>query len=343
MHKILVLYTELADYILNSFSYYAEKYSDEVHIIHWPINNEAPFSLKEGKGITLYNKSNYDNKSLKKLTKNINPDALICAGWMDKKYLEVVKLYSNKIPTILTMDNHWEGNFKQNILRLISPFYLKKSFSHIWVPGKPQQEYAKKLHFKDNQILTGFYVANNTVFGKIEYQPKNTFVYIGRYIEHKGIKDLWTAFVDLKKEFPNNWKLKCIGTGNLWGERVKHEDIEHLGFLQPTDISKHTKGGVFVLPSHFEPWGVVVHEFAMAGFPMIISDKVGSGTAFLNKNGYIFKSGNISDLKKQMKNIILANEAEIELMSNQSRINSKIISNDNWSKQLNNILTKQDS
>ena len=339
MRKILILYTELADYVLNSFSYYTNKYGDEIHVVHWPINDEAPFTFKEDNGVTLYNKANLDQDELIKLAKSINPDAIICAGWMDKDYVSTVKQFTKKIPTILTMDNHWEGNLKQQILRLISPFYLKKIFSHIWVPGIPQKEYARKLSFSEDQILTGFYVANKKVFENIKFSQENTFVYIGRYIKHKGITDLWTAFKELKEEFPNNWKLKCIGTGNLWDERPIHDDIEHLGFLQPSEIVKNVKGGIFVLPSHFEPWGVVVHEFAMAGFPMVISDKVGAGTAFLDGNGYQFKSSNIIDLKIQMKNVMLAKESEIEFMSIQSKINSGKISNENWAGQLNKVLT----
>jgi len=340
MQKILVLYTELADYILNSFSHYADKHNSEISVIHWPINNEAPFNFEINNGLKLYNKNNFDKESLNLLVEKINPDTIICAGWMDKDYIKIVKKHKGSIPTILTMDNHWEGNLKQQILRIISPLYLKKIFSHIWVPGNPQKEYAKKLHFKESQILTGFYVANVEVFKNIEHQQENTFIYIGRYIEHKGITDLWKAFIGIKSEYPNNWKLKCIGTGDLWNSKIEHDDIEHLGFLQPKDLSENIKGGVFVLPSHFEPWGVVVHEFAMAGFPMIISDKVGAGTAFLNKNGYQFKSGNISDLKEQMKKIIHTKKSEFELLSNQSKINSDIISNDNWSEQLNIVLTK---
>ena len=339
MRKILVLYTELADYVLNSFSYYTNKYGDEIHVIHWPINDEAPFTLKEDSGVILYNKAYLAQGKLIKLAKKIKPDALICAGWMDKDYVSTVKQFSKKIPTILTMDNHWEGSLKQQILRLISPFYLKKIFSHIWVPGEPQKQYAKKLSFKENQILSGFYVANEKVFGNINYEIENTFVYIGRYIKHKGINDLWTAFIELKSEYPNNWKLKCIGTGKLWNEKIEHEDIYHLGFLQPSELTEKIKGGVFILPSHFEPWGVVVHEFAMAGFPMIVSDKVGSSSAFLNNNGYKFKSSDIIDLKNKMKNIMLAKKSEIELMSFQSKINSDKISNENWAEQLNKILT----
>jgi len=341
MSKILVLYTELADYILNSFTYFVKNNDATIHIVHWPINSEAPFSFENKNGIKLYNKSDYSISKLDKLATSINPDVIICAGWMDKEYVSISKSYSNKIPTILTLDNHWEGDIKQQILRLISPFYLKKIFSHIWVPGNPQKKYAKKLSFKDEQILTGFYVANENIFSNFKYQQEKTFLYVGRYIEHKGIKDLWKAFLQAKQELNSDWKLKCIGTGDLWDKRQIDDDIEHIGFLQPSGIPSHIKGGVFVLPSHFEPWGVVVHEFAMAGFPMLISDKVGSGSAFLNKNGYEFKSGNVLDLKEKMKNIILSKESKIEMMGTQSKINSNKISNANWSKQLNNILTKQ--
>jgi glycosyltransferase involved in cell wall biosynthesis len=339
MKKILVLYTALADYMLNSFNYYTDNYNAEFHIIHWPIRDEAPFVFSRNKSIKLYDKSKLVKSELENITKKIRPDAIICSGWVDKDYIKIVKDHKKIIPTILTMDNHWEGNLKQQLLRLASPIYLKNIFSHIWVPGKPQKRYAKKLSFRENQILTGYYVANEKVFASINYEPENTFVYLGRYINHKGINDLWTAFIELKKEYPNNWNLKCMGTGDLWDKRVIHEDIEHLGFVQPSKISKSIKGGVFILPSHFEPWGVVVHEFAMAGFPMIISDKVGAGTEFLNKNGYLFSSGNVKDLKKQMKLFMKATSDDIRKFGIQSKLNSKLISNKSWSEQLNNVLT----
>lgn len=339
MKKILVLYSELADYIINSFDYFAENNNSEIHVIHWPINSEAPFSFNENSRIAFYNKNDYSSISLLKLALNINADAIICAGWMDKDYLKIVKEYP-KVPKILTMDNHWEGNLKQTILRAISPIYLKRLFSHIWVPGKPQKEYAKKLSFKDDQILTGFYVANPDNFIEIEHKPDHTFLFLGRYIEHKGIKDLWRAFIDLKKEVPNDWKLKCLGTGSLWDDRVMHEDIEHIGFVQPKDLNKHLSGGVFVLPSHFEPWGVVVHEFALAGFPMILSDKIGASTSLLDDNGFIFQSGNIEDLKNKMTEIIELDCIDIKKMGSNSKKLSERITNQKWSSQLNNILTK---
>ena len=58
------------------------------------------------------------------------------------------------------------------------------------------------------------------------------------------------------------------------------------------------KSHCFILPSLFEPWGVVVHEFATLGMPMILSEAVGARTSFLinNHNGYVFKTGSVDDL-----------------------------------------------
>ena len=47
--------------------------------------------------------------------------------------------------------------------------------------------------------------------------------------------------------------------------------------MQPEDLLAFmSTGKAFVLPSTFEPWGVAVHEFAAAGYPLILSDAVGA-------------------------------------------------------------------
>ena len=91
---------------------------------------------------------------------------------------------------------------------------------------------------------------------------------------------------------PNSdWILTCIGGGKLWEERTVHPRIEHLGYKQPSELQNYIKdSGCFVLPSIVEHWGVVVHEFALMGLPMICSKNVMATTAFLKdgENGYLF-------------------------------------------------------
>jgi glycosyltransferase involved in cell wall biosynthesis len=61
-------------------------------------------------------------------------------------------------------------------------------------------------------------------------------------------------------------------------------------------------GELFVLPSLYEPWGVVVHEFAVSGYALVVTDKVGARTAFVKegKNGSVIQAGNKAALKSSL-------------------------------------------
>src|ERR1700752_3853814 len=156
-NNIVFLYTEIAPYFLACCSTLAENYQTNIHVIRYPINNEAPFTFSNQEKVNLYNRNDYNLDSLAGLVKEINPSFIICSGWIDKDYLRICKKYYKKIPTILTMDTHWRGDIKQQVATLLSPFLLKNKFSHAWVPGNAQKQYAKKLGFKNNEITLGFY------------------------------------------------------------------------------------------------------------------------------------------------------------------------------------------
>src|SRR3954466_5139867 len=105
--RVLFLYTELADYFLKCCEELAQ--NNEVAIIRWPVNKEAPFEFKYSEHIRIYSKKDYDPEGLRSLVTNFNPDILVCSGWVDKDYLRIARSYHKKIPTVLTCDTHWKG------------------------------------------------------------------------------------------------------------------------------------------------------------------------------------------------------------------------------------------
>lgn len=344
--KIVFLYTEIADYFLAGCKALIEK-NAEVHIVRYPVNKEAPFQFDIPEKIKIYERNEYDKKTLLSLVESINPQIIVCSGWVDKSYLYVCKIFKKKAITVLTLDNQWRGDLKQRFASLISPFYLLKRFSNCWVPGSLQFEYALKLGFKKESILSGFYSCDFDLFykqylaNKAEKQkcfPKR-FIFVGRYYEFKGIKDLWKAFIELQTEDPSEWELWCLGTGDI--EPVKHDKIKHFGFIQPKDLPKFIKEtGVFVLPSHFEPWGVVVHEYAAAGFPIICSDEVGARGAFVeeNVNGYIYRAGDVNQLKVQLKKMMTLGDDKLLEMGQKSIEKAKQITPGIWADTLMKLL-----
>jgi glycosyltransferase involved in cell wall biosynthesis len=315
----------------------------EIHIVRLPVNKEAPFNFNFSEELKVYDRKKFNDGELADLVRSISPDIIVCSGWVDKGYLAVCREFKGKAVTVLTFDNHWRGGLKQRVATLLSPFYLLNRFSKCWVPGEFQYKYARKLGFKKEDIGKAFYSCDHDFFNSLYLDSVGTkrvsfpkkFIFVGRYYEFKGIKDLWQAFIDLQNEKDSEWELWCLGTGDI--EPVEHPAVKHFGFVQPDDLSKFIKEtGVFVLPSHFEPWGVVVHEFAAAGFPLVCSDAVGSANLFVenNFNGYIYKSGDINDLKQALSKIMITDTQKLLKMGDHSLDKAKQITPEIWVKQL---------
>lgn len=335
--KILFLYTELADYFIKCCAGLAGH--GQIHVVRWPVNKEAPFQFDFSDRLKIYDKKNYNRTQLQILVSEINPDIIVCSGWIDKDYLAVVKPYYGKIPTILTCDTHWRGSLKQRLATFLSPFFLLNRFSHAWVPGNIQALYCRKLGFKEHTIKKGFYCCDLPKFNntysiraqKNEPTYPRRFLYVGRYYDFKGITDLWEAFIELQNETPNSWELWCLGNGDI--EPVQHPKIKHFGFVQPQELDPIVlQCGVFVLPSRFEPWGVVVQEYAASGFPLILSSKVGAAETFLqeNINGYSFTAGNKNQLKALLKKMTELSDKALNLMSQKSNEAAQQITPEGW-------------
>ena len=132
-----------------------------MHVVRFPVNKEAPFSFRNIGNLTMYIRSDYNDAQLIELSEKINPDIIFVSGWIDKTYLKIAKIFHTKIPTVISLDNHWKGTFKQQIARIIGRFFIKSKFNYAWVPGQQQKNYALKLGFREKEIFSGYYCAGS--------------------------------------------------------------------------------------------------------------------------------------------------------------------------------------
>ena len=138
------------------------------------------------------------------------------------------------------------------------------------------------------------------------------FLYVGRLSIEKGLDDLFTAFCTLHARLPGA-RLDLVGAGPLADDlkrRVTNLNMTHaisfLGSKSLEDIS-----GLFqnctalVLPSHSEPWGLVVNEALSYGCPVVVSSACGCVPDLVREGatGYAFESGNSDDLVKALDSV----------------------------------------
>jgi glycosyltransferase involved in cell wall biosynthesis len=348
MNRVVFLYTELADYFLKCLESCGTDF--EFLVIHWPTNKEAPFQFIVPKNTKLLHRESKSKAELIETIIAFQPQLICCSGWIDKDYIAIAKaLKSKHIKTCIALDNHWNDSIKQNIARVISRITIKKYFDFAWVPGSSQSLYAKKLGFKENQIKLGYYCADTNRFSNVfkkrqenaEVKNKHICLFVARYVSHKGIYDLWEAFIETKKTQINDWELWCIGTGAEWDNRIEHPSIKHLGFKQPNELTSYLiQADVYVLPSHFEPWGVSVHEMALSGLPLLLSNKVGAAEKFLieNKNGYVFEAGNILQLTAYLQKMTTLTDMQLREMAVNSHDIGLSLSHKDWKNTLSQLV-----
>lgn len=345
--RILILYSELAGYNLPCFQALAAK-GAEIHLIRWPVNAEAPFSFEDLPEVNFYAREDFDTEQLLALADQIQPEAMYVAGWMDKGYTAVARQWRAKgIPIICALDNHWRGDIRQRLAALLSPWHIKRMFSHLWVPGLHQYEFARRLGYSPDHIRTGMYSADVAPF--LDVAPKRTptgareLLYVGRLVEIKGVRELIRAFIAEVEASGAAWTLRMVGTGDLSGSLPAHARVHFQGFVQPDALpALASQADAFILPSHFEPWGVVLHEFAAAGLPLLASDACGSATAFLRDgyNGFGFAAGEEKALRRALRQLFDASPASLEAMGQRSRELSLQITPESWAAMFLSVIRK---
>lgn len=334
--KALFLYTELAPYVLACLKALVEDHGVEVHLVRWPVNAEAPFELDLPKGLKLYERDGVADETLVRLVQALKPDIAFASGWVDKGYLGACReIRKQGKPAVMCSDTAWRGDMRQVAAAVAARFWIPGTFSHAWVTGAAQAAYARKLGFPEAAVRTGFYAADVPRFAPLAQRfaalKATTYPHrllcVARYIPTKGHQYLCDAFAELCSEgVTGDWELWIAGTGELEDDvrnspSGRHARIRHLGFIQPDAMPElMAQCGLFVLPSTYEPWGVVVQEHACAGFPLLLSSAVGASERFLREgiNGYRFEAGNKQELKKALAFVMHRSDQDLRGMGERS-------------------------
>ena len=138
------------------------------------------------------------------------------------------------------------------------------------------------------------------------------FLYVGRLSIEKGLQDLFAAFCIIHKKFPKA-RLELIGAGPL-AETLKRRAAD-IGMTHaisfPGSKSLDEIAALFqtctavVLPSHSEPWGLVINEALSYGCPVVVSSACGCLPDLVldGVTGYSFEVGNVDALANALDSV----------------------------------------
>jgi glycosyltransferase involved in cell wall biosynthesis len=348
--NIVYLYSEVMPYVITVMKAVRDNHHAIIHCVNWDEQKKTPFVPTNLEGITFHNRSTFTRENLFTFIDNLQPALIVVSGRMDDLYLEAAKHYKAQgIPIVSGCDNQWTGHWKDRIKALLGWKLYRQYFNYLWVPGDRQVQFAKHIGYKADKIIRYVYCADVDIYQQ-QWQHKiaekkaypRAIVFVGRFTAVKGIDLLVEAFKQADKEVAG-WTLVLVGAGDKEYSFDSSSNIETKGFMTTEELAINSLNwGVFCLPSHKEPWGVVVHEFAAAGLPLICSDSVGAADAFVQsgENGYIFKNGDPASLKEKLVTIMQKADAELWQMAEKSAAIANVINPAKAADSLMSVLKK---
>lgn len=294
----------------------------EVTFVH--NNKDVKYIPQNIEGVKYYDNHKLTYSDLNSICEIINPNIIIISDRTITNYNILGTKYKKDIPVICGNDTQWRGG-RQWINVITSFFRHKIYYSHMLVAGMRQFEYAKKLGFDNEKIVWPLYSADTEEFTKLplsqeRFKFTKDILFVGRLNKVKGIEYLIRAWEQVENK--DGGKLHIVGSGNHIEIEKLPNDVKHYEFSDQKLLRELAlKCKAFILPSIFEPWGVVIHEFASAGMPIIASNVCGSASHFVinNFNGKIIKPQDVDSTKNAITFVYNQDPKELYSMGVNSR------------------------
>ena len=188
--------------------------------------------------------------------------------------------------------------------------YFVKSCNAFVVPGKSSFAYLRTFGVSEQVIFTAPNAVDNAFFATQAENakchpaavrerfglPRRFILFVGRLIPEKGVFDLLEAYAKLESGLRSEVGLVFAGDGVSREElaqqakRISPGAVCFPGFAQREDLAGlYALAETLVLPTHSDPWGLVVNEAMACGLPIIVSSVAGCSADLVEEgwNGYV--------------------------------------------------------
>ncbi len=295
----------------------------------------------------------------KVMNNSIYPD-LLSKKFLDQYDLVITTEYSQIMTYLLSKLCKeklalYHGPYKDNRRAMIHKIYdivflhsMKKNLKNIFVKSEMANHYLTQKGFEnvktisvglDTEKFLDLPIDKNTDIGKalMKIYDKKVLLYVGSLEERKNILFLLDVFKEVNDK-RDDMILLMIGEGAQAYVEHCYQAAEELGIMQNIIHIKHVEqkniryvyeaANVFLLPSKYEIFGMVLLESMYFGIPVISSNNGGSVTLIEDgNNGYIVEE---FDKQKWVTKIITLLENELLHKKFSQRSKSKIINSFNW-------------
>jgi len=326
--KILVLWGELPGYLAACLRTLLADYNVPVFIIVTQSHRHAlHMTLQKFSGFRYLDLSSPDapeGSEVRRMIVDYGP-AITVAGCPKWGVLPRLARTAKDCGSLMiwATDHPWQGSWRDyanSILARLGVVYT--GYDAAWVPGHQGRLYAHAIGFPENRIFPNVLSCDTDKFrpvGIARFHPgasrqwPRVFLFLGRYVPCKDIATLIKAYAAYRELCTDPWDLWFAGDGPLSSLIPESAGVRNMGYQSPAGCaSLMRQAGTLILPSRWDHWGVVIHEGACAGLPVLASHGCGAVADLVRDgyNGYAFPVGDVVSLARLMHQVSASGHAE---------------------------------
>lgn len=218
---------------------------------------------------------------------------VVCVGYGRPIYRKFARIARKRGLRVIIFSESWyPRNFLFDLLKGISLRRLGDGF--LLSGQRASRHFSGRLGVPADRIRCGYDCVDNAHFARPAAAPprEKIVLCVARFAPVKNLLGLIEAF--LASELAVDWHLRLVGDGpqreELEAIAARHPNISLSQWLTYAELPGcYHAASLLVLPSTFEPWGLVVNEGAAAGLPLIVSEETGAVTDLVTPdNGATF-------------------------------------------------------
>jgi glycosyltransferase involved in cell wall biosynthesis len=251
------------------------------------------------------------NRGLWSALNKVSPQVIICGGYnYPASWEALLWARRHRVPFVLWSEsNSQDARAGRAWVESLKAYFLRHCDRFV-VPGKASFEYLKTLGCAEASILTAPNAVDNSFFAThaestfghaAEFRdklklPSRFILFVGRMVPEKGVFDLLEAYAKLEGGVRSEVGLVFAGDGVSREElaqqakRVSPGTVCFPGFAQREDLAGlYALAECLLLPTHSDPWGLVVNEAMACGLPIIVTSVAGCSTDLVEDgwNGFV--------------------------------------------------------
>ncbi len=271
------------------------------------------------------------HRTVKDALSRAQPDVVFAPATPFPEGMAAIEYRNRTGARVFIVDEAWSGTDRRGPFVHAVKRLIHRSVDGAFVPAPLHDPHFVSLGIPGDRIVHGMAAVDNAWYAEAARAararstearsalglPPRYFLFVGRFLPRKGLDVLFDAFTTVRRELDGLGLVLAGGSERELPRGVTlPEGVLTLGARTQEELGLlYGLAKALVVPSHSDPWGLVVNEGMASGLSVIVSRGCGASALVQDGvNGWVFEPGDAGALAQLLRRVGGLSTDELERM-----------------------------